>query len=162
MIFFVSNPKVRTPTDNDEIFSGYQPCQLVKNYRCFGVHLCLHSQRLILHKIEDVWEHGLRIIVEQKKDYKTRRRTRFYYEKLFNLYPSQNIIMATKSRVQILYFWTLSMVLLLFKTPSYLYFKTQIEISSIVWAQLIRFYMKTEIESCLRNVVFWNINKTVF
>jgi hypothetical protein len=34
--------------------------------------------------------------------------------------------------------------------------------SSIDWAQLSRFYPKTETESSLWNVVFWNINVTVF
>jgi hypothetical protein len=34
--------------------------------------------------------------------------------------------------------------------------------SSIDWAQLSKFCPKTEIESSLRNVVFWNINRTVF
>jgi hypothetical protein len=34
--------------------------------------------------------------------------------------------------------------------------------SSIDWAQLSRFYLKTETESSLRNVVFWKINRTVF
>jgi hypothetical protein len=33
--------------------------------------------------------------------------------------------------------------------------------SIIDWAQLSRFYMKTERESSLRNIVFWKINMTV-
>jgi hypothetical protein len=37
-----------------------------------------------------------------------------------------------------------------------------IRTSSIDWAQMSRFYLKTEIESSLRNVVFWKINRTVF
>jgi hypothetical protein len=122
----------------------------------------IRFKRSHLISIEDMWQHGLRIIVEHKKDYKTGRRKRFYYEKLASLYPSQNIIMTTKSRVQILCFWTLPIVLLLSKTPSCLYFKTQIRTSSIVCAQLSRFYLKTEIKSSLRNVVFWNLKRTVF
>jgi hypothetical protein len=38
----------------------------------------------------------------------------------------------------------------------------EIGTSSIDWAQLSRFYLKTETESSLRNVVFCNINRTVF
>jgi hypothetical protein len=34
--------------------------------------------------------------------------------------------------------------------------------SSIDWAQLGRFYLKMETESCLRNAVFRKINRTVF
>jgi hypothetical protein len=34
--------------------------------------------------------------------------------------------------------------------------------NSIDWAQLSRFCLKTGTESSLRNVVFWNINRTVF
>jgi hypothetical protein len=34
--------------------------------------------------------------------------------------------------------------------------------SSIDWAQLSRFYLKMEIELSLQNVVFCNINRTVF
>jgi hypothetical protein len=34
--------------------------------------------------------------------------------------------------------------------------------SSIDWAQLNRFYLKTVTESSLRNVAFWKINRTVF
>jgi hypothetical protein len=34
--------------------------------------------------------------------------------------------------------------------------------SSIVWAQLSTFYLTTETESSLRNVVFCNISRTVF
>jgi hypothetical protein len=50
--------------------------------------------------------------------------------------------------IQILCFWTLSIVLLLSKNrPT----------SSIDWAQLSRFYLKTETESSLRNVVFSKI-----
>jgi hypothetical protein len=37
-----------------------------------------------------------------------------------------------------------------------------IGISSIDWAQVNRFYLKTETESSLRNVIFWNINRTMF
>jgi hypothetical protein len=60
------------------------------------------------------------------------------------------------------------------KTPSCLYFKTQcfgdwilwisgpeIGTSPIDWAQLSEFYLKTETESSLRNVMFLNINITV-
>jgi hypothetical protein len=38
----------------------------------------------------------------------------------------------------------------------------EIGTSSIDWAQLSRFYLKTETEYSLRNVVLWKINKTVF
>jgi hypothetical protein len=34
--------------------------------------------------------------------------------------------------------------------------------SSIDWAQLNKFYLRTEAESSLRNVVFWKIKRTVF
>jgi hypothetical protein len=34
--------------------------------------------------------------------------------------------------------------------------------SSIDWAQLSRFYLNTETESSLRNVVFWSTNRAVF
>jgi hypothetical protein len=61
-------------------------------------------------------------------------------------------------------FWTLSIILFLSKTLSCLYFKTQrfgdwilspeIGTSSINWAQMSEFYLKTETESSLRNVVF--------
>jgi hypothetical protein len=39
---------------------------------------------------------------------------------------------------------------------------TEIGTSSIDWPQLSRFYLKTEIESSLRNGVFWKIKRTVF
>jgi hypothetical protein len=38
----------------------------------------------------------------------------------------------------------------------------EIGTSSLDWAQLIRFYLKTEIESRLRNGVFCNIKGTMF
>jgi hypothetical protein len=38
----------------------------------------------------------------------------------------------------------------------------EIGTSSIDWAQLCRFYLKTETESSLRNAVLWKINRTVF
>jgi hypothetical protein len=38
----------------------------------------------------------------------------------------------------------------------------EIGTSSVDWAQLSGFYLKTEAESSLRNLVFWNINRTVF
>jgi hypothetical protein len=38
----------------------------------------------------------------------------------------------------------------------------EIRTSSIDWAQLNRFHLKTETESSLRNVVFWKINRMVF
>jgi hypothetical protein len=48
-------------------------------------------------------------------------------------------------------------------TPSWCWYRCpEIGTSSVDWAQLIRFYLKTETESSLRNVVFWNINRTVF
>jgi hypothetical protein len=40
--------------------------------------------------------------------------------------------------------------------------RPEIRTSSINWAQLSSYYLKTERESSLRNVVFWKINKTVF
>jgi hypothetical protein len=39
---------------------------------------------------------------------------------------------------------------------------SEIGTNSIDWAQLIRFYLKTEAESRLRNVVSYNIKRTVF
>jgi hypothetical protein len=39
---------------------------------------------------------------------------------------------------------------------------TCVRTSSIDWVLRNRFYLKTETESSLWNVVFWNINKTVF
>jgi hypothetical protein len=63
------------------------------------------------------------------------------------------------------------------KSPSCLFFKTQrfgdwilspssgetySGTSSVDWAQMSRFYLKTETESSLRNVVFWKINRTLF
>jgi hypothetical protein len=42
------------------------------------------------------------------------------------------------------------------------YISSLIGTSAIVWAQLSRFYLKTETETSLRNFVFWNINRTVF
>jgi hypothetical protein len=38
----------------------------------------------------------------------------------------------------------------------------EIGTSSIDWAQLSRFYLKTETGCSLRNVVFWKINRTLF
>jgi hypothetical protein len=38
----------------------------------------------------------------------------------------------------------------------------EIGTSSIDWAQLSRFCLKTETESSFRNAVFWNINRMVF
>jgi hypothetical protein len=42
------------------------------------------------------------------------------------------------------------------------YRSREIGTSSIDWVQLSRFYLKMETESSLWNVVFWNINRTVF
>jgi hypothetical protein len=42
------------------------------------------------------------------------------------------------------------------------FLRTEIETSFVDWAQLSRFYLKTETESSLRNVMFCNINITVF
>jgi hypothetical protein len=44
----------------------------------------------------------------------------------------------------------------------YYIFGPEIGTSSIDWAQLSMLYLKTETESVLRNVVFLNINRTVF
>jgi hypothetical protein len=33
----------------DKIFSGYQPCQVVKNYWCLWDHLCSHHRGLMWH-----------------------------------------------------------------------------------------------------------------
>jgi hypothetical protein len=38
---------------------------------------------------------------------------------------------------------------------------SQIRTSSVDWAQQSRFYLKTETESSIRNVLFWKINRTV-
>jgi hypothetical protein len=57
----------------------------------------------------------------------------------------------------VLCFWTLFIVLSLSNTLS-----PEIWTRSIDWAQPSRFYLKTETESSLRNVVFWKINRTVF
>jgi hypothetical protein len=38
----------------------------------------------------------------------------------------------------------------------------EIGTSSIDWAQLSKFYLKTETESSLRNVVFRKVHRTVF
>jgi hypothetical protein len=47
-------------------------------------------------------------------------------------------------------------------TPSWCWNRSpQIGTSSISWAQLSRLHLKTETESSIRNVVFWNINRTV-
>jgi hypothetical protein len=34
--------------ENNKIFSGYQPCQLVKNDQCFRHHLCSWHQDLMI------------------------------------------------------------------------------------------------------------------
>jgi hypothetical protein len=48
-------------------------------------------------------------------------------------------------------------------TPSWCWYTCpKIGTNSINWAQLSRFYLKTETETSLRNVVFCNINRTVF
>jgi predicted membrane protein len=93
--------------------------------------------------------------------------------------------------VQILRFWTLSIVLSFSKNTVLFIFQNttfrkldsvsvfrlnlfswaqsielvpgpEIGTSSIDWAQLCRFYLKTETEFSLRNVMFWKINRTVF
>jgi hypothetical protein len=69
--------------------------------------------------------------------------------------------------VQKLRFWTLSIVLSSSKNTILFIFQNtalspEIGTSSIDWAQLSRFYLKTETESSLRNVVFCKINRTVF
>jgi hypothetical protein len=60
--------------------------------------------------------------------------------------------------LQILYFWTLAIALLLFKTLRIgdWILSPSPETGTIFtsWAQLSRFYLKTETESRLRNVVF--------
>jgi hypothetical protein len=77
-------------------------------------------------------------------------------------------MLKSNSSVKVLYFWTLSIVLPLSKTPSCLFSKHNIlktgfclrsgdRTSSIDWTQLSTFYLKTETESDLRNVVFWKI-----
>jgi hypothetical protein len=53
------------------------------------------------------------------------------------------------------------------KTPSCLYFKTQrfggwILSQPSGWAQMSRFSLKTEKEYSLRNVVFLNVNRTMY
>jgi hypothetical protein len=73
--------------------------------------------------------------------------------------------------LQILCFWALSIVLSLSKKIVLFIFQNttfrrqdspEIWTSSIDWAQLSRFYLKTEIESGLWNAAFWKINRTVF
>jgi hypothetical protein len=36
-----------TASKADKIFSGYQPCQLVKNFRRFREHVCAHCPDLV-------------------------------------------------------------------------------------------------------------------
>jgi hypothetical protein len=70
------------------------------------------------------------------------------------------LIMLLRYESTNIMFWALSIVLSLSKTPPCLFFKTQrfgppeIGTSSIDWAQQSRFYLKTETESSIRNVVF--------
>jgi hypothetical protein len=87
--------------------------------------------------------------------------------------------------VQILCFWTLSIALSLSKNTVLFIFQNitfrrldsvsvfrwnpfiwtnsmEIESSSIDWVQLSKFYLKTEAESSLRNVVWWKINRRVY
>jgi hypothetical protein len=89
--------------------------------------------------------------------------------------------------IQILCFWTLPIVLFLSKTLSSFFkykvsetgFCLRLQVKptqlgpidragpisgdkTIDWAELNRFYLKTETESSLRNVVFLNKNRTVF
>jgi hypothetical protein len=63
-------------------------------------------------------------------------------------------------------FLDISIDLVSSKTPSCLYLKkhnvSEIGTSSVDWAQVSRFYLWTETESSLRNIVFRNINRTVF
>jgi hypothetical protein len=48
-------------------------------------------------------------------------------------------------------------------TPSWCWYRCpEIGTSSIDWAKLSRFYLKTETETSLRNVVFCNINRTTY
>jgi hypothetical protein len=48
-------------------------------------------------------------------------------------------------------------------SPSWCWYRCpEMGTRSIDWGQLSRFYLKTETESSLRNVVFCNINRTVF
>jgi hypothetical protein len=61
--------------------------------------------------------------------------------------------------MQLLYFWTLSIDLFLFKpsvSETGFCFLLQVEIrtDSIYWTQLIRFHLKTKTESSFRNAVF--------
>jgi hypothetical protein len=52
-IFSVMDPLISirseafTAAEVDKIFSGYQPCQLVKNYGCLRDGLCPHHQGLM-------------------------------------------------------------------------------------------------------------------
>jgi hypothetical protein len=79
---------------------------------------------------------------------------------------------------QILCSWTLSIVLSLSKNTVLFIFQNSVSDTgfclrlqvkppvigtiSIDWAELSRFYLKTETECSLRNVAFCNINRTVF
>jgi hypothetical protein len=53
-------------------------------------------------------------------------------------------------------------VLVLYTESWYWHRCPEIGTSSIDWAQLRKFYLKTETECSLRNVVFCNINRTLF
>jgi hypothetical protein len=56
--------------------------------------------------------------------------------------------------------------ILFFKTQCFRYgilsLSLEIGTGCIDWAQLSRFYLKTETESSLQNIVFWKINRMVF
>jgi hypothetical protein len=55
------------------------------------------------------------------------------------------------------------MLCLAWNTSSWCWYRCpEIGTSSVDWVQLSRFYLKTETESSLRNVVFWKISRTVF
>jgi hypothetical protein len=67
--------------------------------------------------------------------------------------------------VQLWRSWILSIVSPLSKVSFCLRLKKNLPergTSSIYWTQLSRCYLKAETESSLRNVVFWNINRTTF
>jgi hypothetical protein len=67
-------------------------------------------------------------------------------------------VSINSSLIQLLCFWALSIVLVLFKTQRpYLLTCPEMWTSSIDWGQLSRFHMKTETQPSLRNVVCFKL-----
>jgi hypothetical protein len=89
----------------------------------------------------------------------------WHYCPIRNLCPTNKLLSRVFVTTQRFGDWILSLSLSSCKTYSVgpnLRFGLEIRTSSIEWAQLSRFYLKTETEPSLRNVVFWNINRKVF